>query len=86
MGADKSFSPKSRTQLCPKITSKGPHMNLPRSRSHNEPTNPRNKSQSNPKRKHNTRSKGLRPSVKAGADRPQGSDGLYTRPTWTVYG
>jgi hypothetical protein len=39
MGADKKSSPKSRTRLCPKITSKGSHTNLPRSHSHNEHTN-----------------------------------------------
>jgi hypothetical protein len=36
------------------------HMSLPRSRSHNGPTNPGNKPQTIPKRKHDTRSKGLR--------------------------
>jgi hypothetical protein len=57
-------------------------MNLPRSHSHNGPTNPKNKSQTNPKRKHNSRSKGLRQSAvhqatlpSVWADRPQGGRG-----------
>jgi hypothetical protein len=72
MGADKNSSSNSRTQLCPKITSKGSHTNLPRSHSQNGPTNRRNKSQTNPKRKHNSRSKGLRQFAVAWVDCPQG--------------
>jgi hypothetical protein len=36
--------------------------------SHNNPTNPRNKSQTNSKWQHNTRREGLRQSMKLGAD------------------
>jgi hypothetical protein len=64
MGVDKKSSPKSRTRLYPIFTTKDSHMTLPWSRSHNGPTNPRNKSQTNHKRKRNSRSKGLRRSVK----------------------
>jgi hypothetical protein len=40
---------------------------------------PRNKSQTNPTRKHNSKSKGLRQSGKHQADRPQCPGGLSTR-------
>jgi hypothetical protein len=43
MGADKNSSPKRELGLCPKFTTKDPHMSLPKSRSHNGPTNPRSK-------------------------------------------
>jgi hypothetical protein len=46
-------------------------MSLPRSHSPNGPTNPRNKSQTNPTRKHNSKSKGLSLSGKHQADCPQ---------------
>jgi hypothetical protein len=59
MGADKNSSPKRELDLCPKFTTKDSHMSLPRSRSHNRPTNPRNKPQTIPKRKNDSRSKGL---------------------------
>jgi hypothetical protein len=72
MGADKSSSPKRWNQLCPKIIATNSHMNLLRSHSHNWCTNPRNKSQLNPNRKHNTRSKGHGLSARLGADSPQG--------------
>jgi hypothetical protein len=45
MGADKNSSPKRELDLYPKFTTKDSHMSLPRSRSHYEPTNPRNKPQ-----------------------------------------
>jgi hypothetical protein len=45
---------------------------LPRSRSHNRPTNPRNKPQLKATRKRSSRSKGLRQSRQPGADRPRG--------------
>jgi hypothetical protein len=51
-------------------------MSLPRSRSHNGPTNPRNKPQLKPTRKRNSRSKGLRLSAQPGADHPRGGDAL----------
>jgi hypothetical protein len=44
----------------PQIHTQGFPHELPRSRSHNGPTNPRNKSQHTPKWNHNSRSKGLR--------------------------
>jgi hypothetical protein len=59
MGANKKSSSKRELDLCPKFTTKDSHMSLPRSRSHNGPTNPRNKPQTISKRKHNSRSKGL---------------------------
>jgi hypothetical protein len=52
MGAHKNSSPKRELGTCPKFTTKDSHTNLPRSRSHNKPTNHRNKSQTIPKRKH----------------------------------
>jgi hypothetical protein len=59
MGADKNSSPKRELALCPKFTTMDSHTNLPRSHSHNRPTNPRNKPQTILKRKHDSRSKGL---------------------------
>jgi hypothetical protein len=82
MGADKNSSPMRELDLCPKFTNKDSHTSLPRSRSHNGPTNPRNKPQIIPKRKHDSRSKGLSRSARhqAGvckhwADRPRGLGG-----------
>jgi hypothetical protein len=71
MGADKNSSPKRELGLCPKFTTKDSHTSLPRSRSHNEPTNPRNKLKTNPKRKHDSRSKGLSNPVQCQADGPR---------------
>jgi hypothetical protein len=45
---------------------------------------PRNKSQTNPTRKHNSKSKGLRQSGKHQADRPQCPGGLSARRARTV--
>jgi hypothetical protein len=59
MGADKNSSPKRELGLYPKFTTTDSHTSLPRSRSHNGSTNPRNKPQTIAKRKHETRSKGL---------------------------
>jgi hypothetical protein len=59
MGADKNSSPKRELGLYPKFTTTDSHTSLPRSRSHNGRTNPRNKLQTIPKRKHEARSKGL---------------------------
>jgi hypothetical protein len=58
MEADKNFFKEKPTR------SQNHHYGFPRELakacSHNGPTNPRNKSQLKPKRKHNSRSKGLR--------------------------
>jgi hypothetical protein len=75
MGADKNSSPKRELGLCPKFTTKDSHTSLPRSRSHNAPTNPRNKLQTIPKRKHESRSKGLSNPVQCQADGPRGWGG-----------
>jgi hypothetical protein len=52
----------------------------------NGPTNPTNKSQTNHKRKRNSRSKGLRQSAVPGADRPYGGGRPSTRARRTVRG
>jgi hypothetical protein len=59
MGADKNSSPKRELGQYPKFTTTDSHTSLPRSRSHNGRTNPRNKPQTIPKRKHEAKSKGL---------------------------
>jgi hypothetical protein len=59
MGADKNSSPMRELGLYPKFTTKNSHTSFPRSRSHYGRTNPRNKPQTIPKRKHEARSKGL---------------------------
>jgi hypothetical protein len=51
-------------------------MSLPRSRSHNGPTNPRNEPNLKATQKRNSRSKGLTRSTKPRADRPHGPSGL----------
>jgi hypothetical protein len=71
MGADKTSSPKRELGLCPKFTTKNLHTSLSRSRSHNGPTNPRNKPQTTPKRKRNSRSKRLSNIAKPQADCPR---------------
>jgi hypothetical protein len=70
--------------LYPKFTTTDSHTSLPRSRSHNGPTNPRNKPQLNPTRKHNSKSKRLRQSGKHQADRPQCPGRLSARRARTV--
>jgi hypothetical protein len=70
MRAHKNSSPKNRTRLYPKYTTKDSHTSLPRSRSHNGPTNPRNKPQHTPERKHNSRGEGLGKICQLGTDRP----------------
>jgi hypothetical protein len=84
MGADKNFSPKTELILCPKFTPKNLHTSLSRSRSHNGPTNPRNKPQTTPKRKRNSSSKGLSSTTKPQADcpRPLGEPSAWVR--WTI--
>jgi hypothetical protein len=59
MGADKNSSHRREPGLCPNFANKDSHTSLPRSRSHNGPTNLRNKPKNFPKQKHNSRSKGL---------------------------
>jgi hypothetical protein len=75
MGADKNSSPKRELVLCPKFTTKDSHTSLPRSRSHNGPTNLRDKPQTIPKRKHNSRSKGLSNPAQDQTDCPRPSSG-----------
>jgi hypothetical protein len=75
MGADKNSSPKRELGPCPKFTAKDSHMSLPGSRSHNGPTNRRNKAQTISKRKHNSRSKGLSNPAQCQADSPRGRGG-----------
>jgi hypothetical protein len=85
MGADKNSSPKRELGLCPKSTTKDSHTSLPRSCSHNRPTNPRNRSQTNLTWKHNSKSKGRRQFAKHQADCPQCPGGLYARRAQTVH-
>jgi hypothetical protein len=68
MGADENSSPWREPGLCPNFTTKDSHTSLSRSRSHNGPTNPRNKPQTIPKWKHNSRSKGLSNPAQCQAD------------------
>jgi hypothetical protein len=77
MGADKNSSPKRELGLYTKFTTKD--TSLPRLRSHNGPTNPRNKPQTIPKRKHNSRSKGLSCPAKALANGLWGRGGRSAR-------
>jgi hypothetical protein len=71
MGADKKSSPKRELGLYPIFTTKDSHTSLPRSCSHYRPTNPRNKPQMIPKRKHEPRSKGLSSPANTLADSPR---------------
>jgi hypothetical protein len=71
MGGNKNSSSKSELGLYPKFTTTDSHTSLPRSRSHNGPTNPRKKCQTTPKRKHEVRSKGLGCLAGALADSPR---------------
>jgi hypothetical protein len=84
MGADKNSSPKRELGLCPKFTTKDSHTSLSRSRSHNVPTNPRNRPQLNPTQKHNSKSKGHRQSGKYQADCPECPRGLFARRARTI--
>jgi hypothetical protein len=68
----------------PKITTKGSHTILLRSRSHNGPTDPRNRSQLKAKWKHNSRTKGLRQICLSRTDnlwRARGPSVSYGRPS-----
>jgi hypothetical protein len=76
MGADKNSSPKRELGLYPKFTTKDSHMSLSRPRSHYGRTNPRNKPQTIPKRKHEARSKGLSYPAVTQADCPRSPGGL----------
>jgi hypothetical protein len=84
MGANKNSSPKRELGLCPKFIPKDSHTSFLRLCSHNGPTNLRNKSQTNPTRNHNSKSKGLRQSGKHQADRPQCPGGLFARRARTI--
>jgi hypothetical protein len=83
MGADKNFSPKRELGLCPKFTTKDSHTSLPRSRSHNRPTNPRNKHKRSRSESETQEAKNLaalrstrRTIRKHRADRPRGLGGF----------
>jgi hypothetical protein len=84
MGADKNFSPKRELSLDPKFTTKESHTSLPRSRSHDGRTNPRNKPQTVPKRKHKQRRKGLSCSAAVQAEGPRPWGGLSATTARTV--
>jgi hypothetical protein len=84
MGADKNSSPKRELGLCPKFTTKDPHMSLPKSRSHDGPTNPRRKPQTIPKPKRNSKNKGLSSSALDEADCPKPPGGPSARSRRTV--
>jgi hypothetical protein len=84
MGADKNSSPKRELSLNPKFTTKDSHTSLPKSRSHDGRTSPRNKPQTIPKRKHEPRSKGLSCSTAVQADGPQPWGGLSATTTRTI--
>jgi hypothetical protein len=84
MGADKNSSPKRELGLGPKFTTKDSRMSLPRSHSHIGPTNPRIKPQTIPKRKHNSRSKGLSDPAQCRADGPRAWGGRSADTRWTV--
>jgi hypothetical protein len=75
MGAHRNSSPRREPGLCPNFTTKDYHTSLPRSRSHNGPTNPMKKPQTIPKWNHNTRSKGLSNPAQCQADGPRASGG-----------
>jgi hypothetical protein len=84
MGDDKNSSPKRELGLCHKFTTKDSNTSFPRSRSHNGPTNPRNKLQTIPKRKRKSRSKRLGNSTQHQADGPRGWGGRSADTGWTV--
>jgi hypothetical protein len=85
MGADKNSSPRRELSLYPKFTTKDPHTSLPRSRSHSGPTNPRNKPQAIPKRKQDSRSKGLNNPAQCRADGPRAGGGWSADTGRTVH-
>jgi hypothetical protein len=85
MGADKNSSPKKELGLYPRFTTKDSHTSLPRSHSHYGRTNPRNKPQTIPKRKHEARSKGFSCFAATQADNPRSPGGLSAVTTRTVH-
>jgi hypothetical protein len=85
MGADKNSSPKRELGICPKFTTKDSHTSLSKSCSHNGPTNPRSTPQTIPKRKQNSRSKGLSNSALHQADRPQALGGPSASTERTIH-
>jgi hypothetical protein len=84
MGADKNSYPKRELGLYPNFTTKDSHTSLPRSRSHYGPTNPRNKPQTIPKRKQESRSKGLSNLAQCRADGPRAWGGQSANTGRTV--
>jgi hypothetical protein len=84
MGADKNSSPKTELGLYPKFATKDSHRSLPTSRSHSGPTNPRNKPQTIPKWKHDSRSKGHSNPAQCQANCPQAPGELSASPRRTV--
>jgi hypothetical protein len=76
--------PEDELGLCPNFTTKDSHTNLPMSRSHNGPTNPRNNPKQKATRKRNSRSIGLGQSVVPWADCLHGPGGLSAGSLWTV--
>jgi hypothetical protein len=84
VGADKNSSPMRELGLYPKFTTTDSHMSLPKSGSHNGRTNPRNKPQTIPKRKHEARSKGLSCPETTQADCPRSPGGLFAGTARTV--
>jgi hypothetical protein len=85
MGADKISSPKRELSLYPKFTIKDSHTSFPRSRSHSGPTNPRNKTQTIPKQKHNSKSKGVSCLATTLADSTRTWGGQSADTGWTVH-
>jgi hypothetical protein len=79
MRANKNNAPKRELGICPKFTTKNLHTSLSRSRCNNGPTNPRNKPQMIPKRKRNSRSKGLSSTAKPHANCPRPPGGPSAR-------
>jgi hypothetical protein len=84
MGVDKNSSPKRELGLYPKFTIKDFHTSLPRSHSHSGPTNPRNKPQTIPKRKYDSRSKGLSCPATTLANSPRAWGGQFADTGRTV--
>jgi hypothetical protein len=85
MGADKNSSPKRKLGLYPKFTTKDSHTSLPWSRSHYRRTNPRNKPQTIPKRKHEAKGKGLSCPAATQMDCPRSLGGLSAVTARTVH-
>jgi hypothetical protein len=82
MGADKNSSPKRELGLYPKFTTKDPHMSLPRSRSHNGPTNLGTNPKQSQSESETRKSKGLSNLAQCQAGGPAGQ-GPTVRGHWT---